>query len=150
MKHTSLDEIRDEVNVVAFKLETQKSPWTIRRERLERFATVLESYEGPIRLLARVEFVPHGERMRMRTDDSPLTVAYADPDLRRRGLAGDRFGDAITFFMLNPGEAHHLLCDCHYFGSVTSQMIAARARSMAHRTSVGELWAKARALLGFR
>jgi hypothetical protein len=86
--------------------------------------------------------------MLLRADHSPLTIAYADAGLRAQGLAGDRLGDAIAFFDLTASEAHHLLCDCHYTSaSVDSKMVAARARSIAHRLTIGEVWSKIRSAL---
>jgi len=58
-----------------------------RRERLERWAEVLEREpEARLRSLGEIEFHPREERPLMRADDSPLTVAYADPVLRAAGL----------------------------------------------------------------
>jgi hypothetical protein len=50
----------------------------------------------------------------MRADRSPLTIAYEDPVFRAQGLRTDELGDAIAFFDLSQGEAHYLLCACHY------------------------------------
>ncbi|MBX6424432.1 MAG: hypothetical protein IRZ09_00685 [Variibacter sp.] len=150
MKHRPLDEIKNEANVTTLAPYAPKSARTLRRERLERFATVLERHEGPVRLLSRIEYLPESERMRLRSDDSPLAIAYRDPVLREDGLASDRLGDAMTFFDLTLGEAHHLLCDCHYTGAVTPRIVAARARSLAQRMSWGEVWTKIRSALAFR
>jgi hypothetical protein len=116
----------------------------LRRERLYRLAEVLDQFRGPVRLLSRVEYLPESERMLLRDDHSPLTVAFNDPVLRAEGLPGDRFEDAIGFFQLTRWEAHELLCDCHYTGSISSAMVARRARAIGNRQTVGELWERAR------
>jgi len=142
MEHRPLDEIRSEATVIDFKGQAPESPRALRRARLERFASVLEQHEGPIRLFSRIEYMSENERRMLRVDHSPFEIAYRDPVLRAQGLASDRLKDGIEFFSLSPREAHDFLCDCHYTGSVTSDMMAARARSLASRMSFGELCAK--------
>lgn len=138
MEHKTLDEMKRVAQVIPLGTAPRKMS---RRERLERWATILERYEGRrLRPLMRVEFLPEQERMLLRGDDTPLTVAYQDPILRDEGLAGDRFGDALKFFDLTEREAHYLLCDCHYYGTMTPAGVAARVRSMAQRVTFRELW----------
>ena len=84
-----------------------------RRERLERWAAVLEREpERRLRSLGEIEFTPEAERAALRADNSPLAVAFSDPVLRASGLAGDRLGDAMAFFGLSERQAHRLLCSC--------------------------------------
>jgi hypothetical protein len=130
--------------------EDAASARLLRRERLERLAMLLDQHAGPIRLLSRIEYLSAAERAWLRADHSPLTVAFNDPVFRAQGLKSDRLGDAMAFFALNKGQAHHLVCDCHYTAAVTPQMIAARARSLAQRPSIGELWGNLRAMFGGR
>jgi hypothetical protein len=147
MEYRSLDEVKNDADVIMFAPRSRPPARSLRRERLERFATVLERYDGPLNLLSRIEYLPDSERRRLRSDSSPLTIAFRDPVLREQGLAGDHLGDAIEFFDLTSGEAHHLLCDCHYGSAATSQMIAARVRSVARRMTLDEVWAKVRSVL---
>jgi len=148
MEHKPLDQIRSEAKVVPFVPRSKESSRLLRRQRLERFAALLDRHDCPVRLLSRIEYLREAERMLLRADQSPLTIAYADESLRAQGLAGDRLGDAIAFFNLTAAEAHHLLCDCHYTSaSVDSKMVAARARSIARRMTIGEMWAKVRSAL---
>jgi hypothetical protein len=100
---------------------------------------VLDDYQGIVQLFSRVEYLPQEERQSMRADYSPLTVAYQDPMLRQQGLSGDRISDAMRFFDLSWHEAHHLFCDCHYVGGVTSKMVAERLRTVARRRAWGDL-----------
>jgi hypothetical protein len=139
MQHKSLDEIRPVAQVIPAEAGKMS-----RREKLERWATVLESYEGRVRPLLRIEYMPEQERVLLRGDETPLSVAFGDPVLREQGLASDRFGDAKTFFELTDQEAHHLLCDCHYHGTMTAAGVAARARSIANRVSFREIWDRTR------
>ncbi len=74
----------------------------------------------------------------LRADRSPLTIAFEDEGFKREGLTGDRLGDIMGFFELSEAEAHHLLCYCHYAGSVTSNMVAERARELAKRGTLGK------------
>jgi hypothetical protein len=142
MEHKSLEQLRDRAAVVEFEERVAPSPRALRRMRLERLAHVLAKHDGPVTLLTRIEFLPEHDRLPLRIDNSPLEIAYRDPVLRGQGLAGDRLGDGMTFFDLSQAEVHYLLCDCHYSGMVTGDMIAARVRSVANRLSVGEMFAK--------
>ncbi len=139
MEHRPLDQLRDCANIVELETRVAKSPRELRRERLERLASVMAAHQGPVTLLTRIEYLPEQERLPLRIDNSPLEIAYRDPLLRAQGLAGDRLADGMTFFELSPAEAHYLLCDCHYTGMITGDMIAARARTVASRISLGEM-----------
>jgi hypothetical protein len=142
MEHKSLEQLRDRAAVVELEKRVAPSPRELRRMRLKRLAEVLAQHAGPVTLLTRIEYLPEQDRLPLRIENSPLEIAYRDPVLRGQGLAGDRLGDGITFFDLSPAEAHYLLCDCHYSGMITGDMIAARARSVANRASIGEMFAK--------
>ena len=109
---------------------------TVRQERLERLAQILEEHDSTIPLLTRLEYAPWHERPYMREDRSPLSLAFEDEGFRRQGLSGDRLGDIMDFFELNEREAHHLLCYCHYASSVTSMMVAKRARDLAAKRTL--------------
>jgi hypothetical protein len=119
-----------------------------RRERLERLARLLEAHDGPVQMLTQIEYLRRPERLLLRRDGSPLTIAYKDPVFRAQGLTGDRLGEAMAFFALDDREAHHLFCDCHYRTGVNSQVIAAQVRSVAQRPTMGEVWQKVRATIG--
>jgi hypothetical protein len=142
MEHKSLEQLRDQAAVVELEERVAPSPRELRRMRLERLAEVMARHSGPVTLLTRIEYLPEKDRLPMRIDNSPLEIAYRDPVLRGQGLAGDRLGDGLTFFDLSQAEAHYLLCDCHYSGMITGDMIAARARAISNRMSVGEMFAK--------
>jgi hypothetical protein len=106
---------------------------------LERLAEILEEYDAPVPLLSRMEYAPAKDRPHLREENSPLSIAYGDGAFRREGLAGDTLGDAMAFFELNDRDAHHLLCYCHYSGSVTSRAVAERARALARKKTLGQM-----------
>jgi hypothetical protein len=139
MQHKTLDE----VGQIA-KISPEMPRPMSRRERLERWATVLERLDRkPLKSLMRVEFLTEDERSLLRDDNTPLSIAYGDPVLREDGLASDRYGDNLAFFELTRDEAHYLVCDCHYHGSMTASEVAGRVRSVARRFSVREFWSRA-------
>lgn len=138
MKHRTLEEITKLAQVEP--VDPHKVEKTTRRQRLERLASLLDAHKGSIRLFSMMEYAPAKQRMKMRQDNSPLTVAFQDQQFRQEGLQSDVLGDAIGFFELSMREAHHLLCDCHYSGTITPGMIATRARSLAHKRTFAEIW----------
>ncbi|WP_075217557.1 hypothetical protein [Mongoliimonas terrestris] len=143
MKHESLDQIRVKADV------TPAVPLT-QRQRLERWAALLEKADGPMAPLYRIEYLTPEERLKARGDHTPLAVAFADPDLRADGLKSDRLGDVMAYFGLNAHEAHHMLCDCHYHGTMTGAGVAKRLRSKARFSDPAPLWAFVRSIFGLR
>jgi hypothetical protein len=138
MKHRTMEEIADLAQIAPVDQKRNKR-W-IRRQRLRRLATLIEEYNGPVRLFSMMEYVPARKWGTMRQDDSPLTVAFQDLEFRRQGLKSDCVGEAIVFFDISKREAHHLLCDCHYLASIAPDAIARRARSLAEKKTFGERW----------
>ncbi|HEY1928109.1 MAG TPA: hypothetical protein VGG92_11650 [Caulobacteraceae bacterium] len=103
-----------------------------RRQRLERWANLLDREpDRRLTALTRVEFVAERHRAHMRDDNTPMSVAFADPVLKGAGLQGDTLGDAQSFFELTSNEAHRLLCDCYYFGQMDAGTVAHRLRAMS-------------------
>ncbi len=147
MLHKSISDI---AKVATISSDTPASPRAQRRDRLERLATLIEQRKGPVKLLARLEYLPRSERELLRADNSVLAVAFDDPVFRAQGLKSDRLGEVTAFLHLTSREAHHLFCDCHYAGMVSPGMIAARARSIARTLSFGEIWSKLRGAFAAR
>ena len=112
---------------------------TVRQVRLEHLADILEEHDSTIPLLTRIEYAPWHERLYLREDRSPLSLAFQDEGFRRQGLSGDRLGDIMDFFELTEREAHHLLCYCHYASLVTSMMVAERARELASKRTLRQM-----------
>src|SRR3954467_678660 len=138
MLYRSLDRIATEADVLAAP-DPPASPGRSRRERLERWAELLEREpERRLRALHGIEYGTPDERLAYRADGSPLAVAYADPVLRAAGLAGDTVGDAAEFFGLSQEQLHLLLCFCHHGEMLTASTAAARVRAIARQ---GACWA---------
>lgn len=136
MKYQSIENIGAEA-----ALTLVETPTLSRRERLERWADLLTSDpHRRLKALPRVEFVPERERAQMRGDDTPISVAFADPVLRAAGLEGDTLGHARSFFELSWEEAHHMLCDCHYLGRMDGEAVARRVRAAARPTLAQRLF----------
>jgi hypothetical protein len=127
MKHQNIDDLGAVAEIVQFDSHKKMS----RRERLERWADVLDANPGKLNALTRIEYMARGERPAARADNSPLEVAFKDPVLRRDGLDGDRLGDVMAFFEISDRQAHRLFCDCHYSGSMTGPGLATRLRRLA-------------------
>ena len=127
MKHQSPDQLREAAAIVANKLATLSH-----RERLNRWADLLQQQVGPIEALYRIEYLSETDRRAYRGGPTtPLAIAFRDPVLRADGLAGDTLGDAMDYFAMDDEEAHRLLCDCHYMGALTGQNLASRIRRFA-------------------
>ena len=142
MKYESLENLSRKAEVV--EIGRPEDRRKLRRDRLERWASLLEQHQGPLYPLERVEYLRQHERDVLRGDDTPLTVAFADPLLRASGLASDRLGEAVSFFNLSQDEAHYLLCDCHYSGRLTGAGVAQRVRSYARRVTFRDMMSRAR------
>jgi hypothetical protein len=135
MEHGPLDQIRREASIVAFGLERVRSLRALRRQRLQRFATVLKQHGGAVKLFSRIEFLPDIQRSHLSSEDSPLAIPFADPVLYDQGLKGDHLGDAVNFFLLSATEVHYLSCDCDSADATTSE----RIRTIAHKKSTSEI-----------
>jgi len=131
MEHKTRDKVRDVVDIQPSYLHVSSLS---KLERLELWVDALKR-EGRrhLRTLFEIENAPPIERAALRADDSPLSVAFADPRLRADGLAGDTVGDAISFFGIGELELHNILCFCHHGEAMSADMAAARVRAVAAR-----------------
>lgn len=118
-----------------------------RRERLLRWADALAAHGGSLSALREIEYLSPAERRAYRGDNTPLTVAYHDAVLRRAGVGDDTLGTAMDFFEITDEDAHRLLCDCNYLGTMTGTGLAQRLRHFADHGKVG-VWGWARSILG--
>jgi hypothetical protein len=133
MEYSTLDEIRAVADIQPSWLSSR--PLT-KCERLERWAEVLDREGGRrLKTLFEIEYVSRAERVALRADDSPLSVAFRDPQLRADGLAGDTVGDAVTFFGIGEMELHNILCFCHHGETMSATSAAARVRVAAVRAT---------------
>ena len=138
MKHSTFDPLKPLATVTKMPALSKRD---VRRQRLMRFATLLDAHQDSIRLFRQIEFMDDSERRSLRSDSSPLTIAFADPVLRDEGLKSDEFGEAVEFFDLTEREAHQLLCDCHFLGvRPSSQILASRVRTVANQKTLRQHW----------
>ncbi|MFS8146353.1 hypothetical protein ATY78_04920 [Rhizobium sp. R635] len=120
-----------------------------RRERLERWAESLERSPRPfLRTLHETEYSPIAERLALRDDDTPISVAFADPILRAAGMEDDTYGEAKRFFELSDEQLHGLVCFCHFGEQVSAATLARRVRKMADYQP-GGFFAQLRAFFGY-
>ncbi len=136
MEHKTLDKIRDVADILPDWLapHPQSNRPLTKSERLYRWAAALERQGGRrLRTLFEIEYAPPLERSGLRADDSLLTVAYNDPQLRAEGLAGDRVGDAVAFFGVSERELHDIVCFCHHGPTIAADTAAAQIRAAAAR-----------------
>lgn len=117
-----------------------------RHDRLMAWATALDRHGGSLNALREIEYLSPEDRRQYRDANTALTVAFGDAGLREEGLASDRLGDAMDFFEMTDEDAHRLLCDCHYMGSMTGSMLAHRIRNYADNNG-GSIWDWARTVL---
>ena len=138
MKHSTFDQLKYSATITETPSLSQRD---VRRERLLRLATLLDNHTGPIKLFRGLEFLKDGDRVSLRCDNSPFSIAFADAFTRRDGLASDEYGQGIRYFGLTDDQAHQLLCDCHFHSQrPTAQMIAYRVRALARQKSLRERW----------
>src|SRR5919205_4269928 len=138
MLYRCLDRIAAEADV----LTAPVSPELSRRERLERWAELLEREPGRrLPALHGIEYGTLRERAAYRADGSPLSVAYADPVLRAAGLGGDTVGAAAAFFGLSHEQLHYLVCFCHHGETVAASTVAAQVRALTRQADAPACWA---------
>ena len=126
MKYQSPEQLREAAVVTSVPVAMS------RRERIDRWADLLEEHSGPMEALYRIEYLPDADRRAYQGgDETPLAIAYRDPVLRADGLAGPTLGEAMDYFEMSDNDAHRLLCDCHYMGSLTGANLAIRLRRFA-------------------
>ena len=107
-----------------------------REQRLLHWIERLEADpERRLRALHEIEYLSPTQRRECRADDSPLSVAYADPTLRLAGLKSDRIGDCMDFFELSDDQIHHAFCSCHVGIRLSSLRAAQRLRHVLRADS---------------
>jgi hypothetical protein len=117
---------REQLSAVAQVEQGLQQMTLSRNDRWERWAGRLE--QKPQRLLStlfEIEYQPARLRDKMRSDNSPISVASEDPVLRSAGLKNDTFGEARRFFEVSAEQLHEVICYCH-FGTTISGATAAR------------------------
>lgn len=137
MKYERLAELGSKAAIFSAKTEARK---LTRRQRIERWATLLDQHEGRLVPFIRTEYLTYHARKALRADNSPLALAFGDPVLREDGLSSDTMGEGTAYFGLSERMAHRLLCDCHYSGTMTGKQVASRLRAAAEPGIVERAW----------
>ncbi|AUW46751.1 hypothetical protein [Rhizobium leguminosarum] len=138
----------DQLKTIAKVSTTCKRLEMTRRERLERWAESLEHSPRPfLKTLHETEYQPMADRLALRADGTPISVAFADPILRAAGMENDSYGEAKGFFELSDEQLHDLVCFCHFGERVSATVVARRLRKMAGCKPSG-FFAQLRAFFG--
>ena len=78
-----------------------------RDERRRRWIELLEANpNAKYRSLHEIELLSPSQRRDCRADNSPLSLAFADPVLRSAGLPSERVGHCTDFFELSDEQMH--------------------------------------------
>jgi hypothetical protein len=103
-----------------------------RTERLERWAELLErDPDRKLNTFFETEYESDDKRGGLRREDSPISVAFADPVLRAVGLQDDSYGEGKKFFEVSDWELHRVVCYCHYGAAVSARDAARVVRMIA-------------------
>ena len=125
-------------------------PKLSRQRRLARWAELLDRY--PQRQLSTLEGTEYlsGEALgSLRADNSPISVAFADRQLRDDGLTSDTYGTARQYFCLTDRQLHNVVCSCHFGATTFARTSAWQVRlAMGHRQTNGVLGRLWRTLIG--
>ena len=131
MEHKTRNQIRDVADILPSCLQTHPLS---KRERLELWAEALER-QGirRLRTLYEIEYLPAAQRVLLRADNSPLSIAFSEPRLRAEGLASDTIGDVAAFFGISQRQLYDVVCFCHSGETVLAQTVAMRIRAVVTR-----------------
>ncbi|ATU95663.1 hypothetical protein [Phyllobacterium zundukense] len=137
MKHHALKQLQNVAEIdQSYPRQTMS-----RSERLERWAELLErNPDRRLSTLHQTEYQSAVNRAAMRSDGSPISVAFEDPVFRATGLENDSYGEAKRFFELTDEQLHKVICYCH-FGSTVSAATAAYHIRKIHARRQGGLFA---------
>ena len=138
MKYEHVDELGSKAAIFSSRTEGKKLS---RRERIERWVTLLEQHQGRLMPFVGTEYLSYKARRALRVDNSPLALAFGDPVLRKDGLSNDTLGEGTAYFGLSNEKAHRLLCDCHYSGAMTGKEVASRLRLATEPGLGARFWA---------
>ncbi|TCL72990.1 hypothetical protein [Rhizobium sp. BK251] len=126
MKYQTLEQLRSVAEIEDYPGRTMS-----RSERLVRWAELLErNPHWRLSTLHQTEYQPPDMREAMRSDDSPISVAFKDPVLRAAGLADDSYGEAKRFFELDDWQLHEVICYCHFGATVAASTAASQIRAI--------------------
>jgi hypothetical protein len=120
----------DELLETTKPFEPVKQPEPMsRKEKLEHWATLVNSYKSRIQMLHEVEYHPLWALREMKAPRASIyDIAVNDPKLQAAGLTNPTIGGAIDFFELTQNEVHYLSCDCH--GELSKDQMARRISNL--------------------
>jgi len=126
MKHQT----RDDLQAVAEIKSGQVIAPLTRRERLDRWAMLLERQpERMLGALPGTEYMSPEVRARASCLNSPISIASQDELLRLHGMENDSYGEAKRFFELTDEQLHDIVCYCHVGTTMRSEWAATRVRA---------------------
>ncbi len=121
----------DELQTIAKVSQARGNP-ALKRARLNRWADLLmRTPDRPLKAISMIELHDAAHQLRLRADNTPMALAYADPVFRAEGLKGDTLGDAQTFFGMSRRDTHNLLCTCRYGSGMSGRLVAQRLARLA-------------------
>ena len=127
MEHKTLADLQ----AVADIQVVDRSAGMSRDERRRRWIELLEANPNTqYRSLHEIELLSPSQRRDCRADNSPLSLAFADPVLRSAGLQSERVGHCTDFFELSDEQMHHAFCSCHVGLSLSGMQAAHRLRRL--------------------
>ncbi|CAN7679609.1 hypothetical protein LJR231_005464 [Phyllobacterium sp. LjRoot231] len=130
MKHHALEQLQ----IVAEVDQDYPCRPMSRSERLRRWAELLEqNADRRLATLHQTEYQPIRERAAMRSNSSPISVAFEDPVLRAAGLENDSYGEARRFFELTDNQLHKVICYCHFGATMSAATAAHHLRKLIAR-----------------
>ena len=125
MKYHTLEQLER----VATVCNKPTDSFMTKAQRLERWVELLEARANArLRTLTGTEYEPEPVRAGIRDDNSPISVAFADPVLRSAGLQNDTYGEAKRFFEISDWDLHRALCHCHFGSTVEASRAAGSIR----------------------
>ncbi|WP_157015338.1 hypothetical protein [Mesorhizobium xinjiangense] len=145
MKHQTLDQLKGHAEVLQDGVHRAMT----RSEKLQRWAELLESVPGRrLSTLHETEYQVPARRMEMRSDNSPISVAFKDPVLRQQGMTADTYGEAKRFFELSDWQLHDIICYCHFGDSISAESAARHVRAAVSSEHPGMLTRLREAFIG--
>ncbi len=125
---------RNQLRTVGDVHTDMQRPTMTSGERLTRWAELLEQTpDRSLETLPETEFQPASMRDAMRSEGSPITVAFRDDVLHADGLTDDTYGEARRFFELTDWQLHRVVCSCHSGETVRAETAARYVREAATR-----------------
>jgi hypothetical protein len=136
MKHQTLDQLHFVAEVKAEAIPMMK-----RVQRLRHWGELLaRDPDRCLNALVGTEYLSSELRELARSDNSPLTVAFEDRQLRQEGLNDDTYGEARRFFELSDRQLHGIVCSCHTGTMIRASWAAARVHSIASMSNGFLAW----------